>query len=60
MSLTGPGSPKGQMMRQEFLAVETIEQAEQLAPWAAKIVECDGGYMAFESITDYETWMAQV
>jgi hypothetical protein len=38
----------------------TAEVAEQLAPWAAKIVECDGGYMAFESITDYETWAAQV
>ena len=47
-------------MRTEFLEVETIEQAEQLAPWAAKIVEVDGGYMAFESITDYETWVGQV
>ena len=47
-------------MRQEFLEVETIEQAEKLAPWAAMIVAVDGGYMAFKSITDYETWMGQV
>ena len=47
-------------MRQEFLEVETIEQAEQLAPWASKIVEVEGGYMAFESMTDYETWKGQV
>jgi hypothetical protein len=47
-------------MKQEFFAVDTIEQAEKLAPWAAKIVAADGGYMAFESVADYETWMGQV
>jgi hypothetical protein len=47
-------------MRTEFCEVETIEDAEKQCPWASKIVEVDGGYMAFESMTDYETWAAQV
>jgi hypothetical protein len=29
------------------------------APWAAKIVKCEGGYMAFRHLTDYETWKNQ-
>jgi hypothetical protein len=41
-------------MRTEFLEVETMQEAHALAPWAAKIVEVEGGYMAFESMTDYE------
>jgi hypothetical protein len=47
-------------MRQEFLEVDTMQKAQSLAPWAAMIVAVEGGYMAFESITDYETWMGQV
>lgn len=46
-------------MRTHFCEVETIEQAEAMCPWAAKIVEVEGGFMCFESITDYETWMNQ-
>lgn len=46
-------------MRTEFIEVETRDEAEQQAPWAAEIVEVEGGYMAFESVTDYETWDAQ-
>ena len=33
--------------------------AERLAPWAAEIIEVDGGYMAFESSRDAATWQAQ-
>lgn len=29
------------------------------APWASVAVEVEGGYMAFESVTDYETWNNQ-
>ena len=47
-------------MRSEYVQVETIEEAEAACPWAAKIVEVEGGFHAFESIADYETWMAQV
>ena len=30
-----------------------------MAPWAAEIVEVDGGYMAFESVDEYENWTKQ-
>ncbi len=46
-------------MRTEFLQAATAAQARKLAPWAAKVVKVDGGYMAFESIADYEMWKAQ-
>ena len=47
-------------MRKEFIAVETIEQAEAVCPWAAKTVEVEGGFYVFESISDYEIWLSQV
>jgi len=47
-------------MRSEFVAADTIEEAEAACPWAAKIVEVEGGFHAFESIADYEVWVAQV
>lgn len=43
-------------MRKEFIECETREQAEQVAPWAAEIVEAEGGYMAFESVDDAAAW----
>jgi hypothetical protein len=46
-------------MRRETLNCETHEQAEDLAPWAAIIVPVEGGWMAFESMSDYETWSKQ-
>lgn len=33
--------------------------AHELAPWAAEIVEVDGGWIAFESMSDAETWAKQ-
>lgn len=33
--------------------------AEALAPWAAEIIEVEGGWVAFESVTDAETFSAQ-
>lgn len=42
-------------MRREFIEVETKEEAEDLALWAAIIVQCYGGWMAY-----YETWSKQV
>ncbi len=35
------------------------EAAEKLAPWAAEVIEVDGGYMAFESVEDAKTWESQ-
>ena len=46
-------------MRQQYIRAENIEQARDMAPWAAEIVEVEGGYMAFESVADYETWRRQ-
>jgi len=36
-----------------------MRDAKRQAPWAAKIVKVEGGYKAFESIADYETWKRQ-
>lgn len=47
-------------MRSQFVQVETLAEAEDACPWAAKIVEVDGGFRAFESVADYETWAQQV
>ena len=55
-------------MRKQF--IETIDRfrpaqkmtrtmVQKLAPWAAKIIKVDGGYMAFESLDDYKTWKNQ-
>lgn len=33
--------------------------AEDLAPWAAEIIEVEGGWVAFESVSDAETFAAQ-
>lgn len=33
--------------------------AEELAPWAAEIIEVEGGWMAFESVADAEMWARQ-
>lgn len=46
-------------MRKTFIQVDSRKQAKDTAPWAAKIVKVDGGYVAFESIADYETWRKQ-
>lgn len=43
-------------MRQEFVKVSTIEAAQTACPWAAEIVEVEGGFQAFESMDDYTTW----
>lgn len=54
-------------MRTEFISRDEIEavQAENgkgvyaaletIAPWACKFYRTQGGYYAFESVTDYET-----
>jgi hypothetical protein len=47
-------------MRREFFTVLTREEASKLAPWAAHIAAVDGGWMAFESRSDYELWASQV
>jgi hypothetical protein len=39
-------------MRTEFIQCDTHEEAKDGAPWAAEIVEADGGFKAFESVED--------
>ena len=36
-----------------------MAKAKKIATWASKIVKVEGGYMAFESWTDYQTWKNQ-
>lgn len=46
--------------KQEELECTLEEALDALAPWACKIIEVEGGYHAFESITDYNTWINQI
>jgi len=46
-------------MRQEFVQVETKEEALNDCPWASECVEVDGGFICFESQDDYSTWIGQ-
>ena len=46
-------------MRTQFVQVATRKAALDACPWAAKVVKVEGGYMCFESVTDYETWRRQ-
>ena len=38
---------------------KTAKEAKQKASWAAKVVKVEGGYMAFEFVTDYNVWKNQ-
>ena len=40
----------------KFLEVSTRKAALKLAPEAAKIVKVCGGYMAFATLADWQTW----
>lgn len=46
-------------MRIEFVSAPTRARAARLAPWAARIAKVEGGYRAFESVSDYDTWRGQ-
>jgi len=46
-------------MKTEFVNANTLTSAKRLAPWAARIAKVEGGYLAFESIEDYQTWTKQ-
>lgn len=46
-------------MRTEIIEVETREDAETQCPWAAVIVEVEGGWKCFESVADAEVWQGQ-
>jgi hypothetical protein len=47
-------------MRMQFTRVKTRYSARKLCPWAAIIAKAEGGFMCFESISDYRIWRSQV
>lgn len=46
-------------MRKEFVACSSYSTAWRRCPWAAVIVKVEGGFLAFESVTDYQIWKGQ-
>jgi hypothetical protein len=46
-------------MRQEFVEAKNRKEATRKAPWAVAIIKVAGGYMAFASVREYETWKRQ-
>jgi hypothetical protein len=46
-------------MRKQLIEVETLQEAQEIATWAAEIIQVEGGFLAFESMTDYEIWINQ-
>lgn len=42
-------------MRQQFIECATYKTAYNRAPWASRVMKVCGGFIAYESITDYET-----
>jgi hypothetical protein len=58
-------------MNTEFISREEIEEVQNenkcgvrvaldlIAPWAAKKARVEGGYYAFASLSDWETWKNQ-
>jgi hypothetical protein len=50
---------EGVKMRKELIVCKTRKTAVKRAPWACKVVKVEGGYMAFESWDDYNTWKNQ-
>jgi len=47
-------------MKQEFVETNNIEEAKAECLWASEIVEVEGGFMAFESVNDFEIWNNQL
>ena len=46
-------------MRTQFVQTESRYQAKNQCPWQSITAKVYGGYMCFESITDYKTWKNQ-
>jgi hypothetical protein len=43
----------------EFIYVRTLAAAKRRAPWAAKIVKVNDGFIAFACYQDYLIWDGQ-
>ncbi len=46
-------------MKKELIIASSAKSARKLAPWAAKVIKVEGGYMAFESVNDAKIWKNQ-
>jgi hypothetical protein len=46
-------------MKTQSITAKSAASARKIAPWAAKVAKVEGGYMAFESLTDYAQWRKQ-
>ncbi len=46
-------------MKQQFIKCKSRSTAARRAPWAAVIAKVEGGFIAFESTSDYATWRKQ-
>ena len=40
-------------MKKVFAETKSRKRAQEQCPWAEKIVKVDGGYLCFESASDY-------
>jgi hypothetical protein len=48
-------------MRQAYITeAKHYRAAKRIAPWAAIIAKASGGFIAFESVTDYYIWRKQI
>lgn len=43
-------------MRHKFINVCCRKTAIRRAPWACRVTKVSTGYLAFESVVDYDTW----
>ena len=46
-------------MRKQFVACACRKTVGRRCPWASVIVAADGGFWAFESVTDAQIWKGQ-
>ncbi len=47
------------MRKETFIGSVSRYFVKRQCPWAAKIAKVCGGYIAFESIADWQTWRGQ-
>jgi hypothetical protein len=46
-------------MKIKFIMTNKKSEAVEQCPWSSKIVKVHGGYLCFESLTDYTVWKNQ-
>ena len=50
---------RSKTMRTQVVECKSRSTAARRCPWAARIAKVEGGYMCWESVSDYETWRRQ-